>query len=304
MLNTHTDLPRHLFAIGFGYVAQIFTQHLQDDGWEVTGSTRNFDKALRMAEDHVDAAIWDGSTDQADASWVADTTAILISTPPTEAGCPALAAFGEAIKAARPQWIGYLSSNGIYGDHQGDWIDETTPPRPSSARGRNRLAAEAAWQVLGEQAGLPVKIFRLPGIYGPGRSAFDSIHKGRARRIVKPGQVFNRMHVADIAMALYRSLSLTLAGGHEETVFNLSDDEPSPPQDVITYACKLINTPPPPSIDFANAELSEMAKSFYADNKRVSNGRMKSILDITLTYPSYREGLRAIHVATQGADCK
>ena len=189
------------------------------------------------------------------------------------------------------QWIGYLSSNGVYGDHDGAFVDETTSPVPSSDRGKRRLAAEQEWQAFARHLSTPrLMIFRLPGIYGPGRSALDSVRSGSARRIVKPGQVFSRMHVDDIARAVIAGMNTQT----HHTVFNLCDDVPSPPQDVITHACELLGVSPPPEIALDDADISEMGRSFYADNKRVRNTRMKEVLGVSLLYPDYKAGLAAI----------
>jgi len=246
-----------------------------------------------MAADGVEPVVWD--TDQALAPALAQASHILVSAPPGDSGCPALHAVGRWLDAQQDGapdlgWIGYLSSNGVYGDHGGAWVDENTPPAPTSARGRRRLEAENGWLRLGTMSSVPVQIFRLPGIYGPGRSAIDQVRAGTARRIVKPGQVFSRMHVDDIAMALHAAMAATTT----LRLFNLADNEPAPPQDVVLYACKLLGVAPPPEQPLEAAGLSEMGRSFYADNKRVSNRRMREVLGFSPDYPSYREGLEAI----------
>jgi nucleoside-diphosphate-sugar epimerase len=219
----------------------------------------------------------------------------LVSTPPTENGCPAL----NTIKAAASntklgvKWLAYLSTNGVYGNHDGAWVDETSELRATSVRATRRAAAENAWRAFADQFDLPLIIFRLPGIYGPGRSAIDSIREGKAKRIYKKGQVFSRMHVDDIASAL--AASMERPGAYD--LYNLADNEPAPPQDVVEYACQLLGVEPPPLVSIEDANLSDMAKSFYADSKRVSNKRMKETLGVTLQYPSYREGLKAILAA-------
>jgi nucleoside-diphosphate-sugar epimerase len=187
------------------------------------------------------------------------------------------------------EWIGYLSTTGVYGDRAGGWVDETAELRPVNARSRWRVEAEAAWAA----SGLPVEIFRLAGIYGPGRSAFDRLREGRAQRIVKQGQIFSRIHVDDIAAALAASI----AAPRPAVVWNLADDEPAPPEDVIAYAAELLGLPVPPAIPFEEAELSPMARSFYAESKRVSNRRLRETLGVALAHPTYREGLRAILAA-------
>jgi nucleoside-diphosphate-sugar epimerase len=220
-----------------------------------------------------------------------EATHVLISAPPGEVGDPVLNQHSaDLAQAPSLRWIGYLSTVGVYGDHQGDWVDETTPPNPVSQRGRRRVGAEEAWLALGADAGARVLIFRLAGIYGPGRSAIDRLRAGTAQRIVKPGQVFNRIHVEDIAEIVHASLS----GGGTHAVYNVADDEPAPPQDVIAYAAELLQMPPPPAIAIEDARLSVMAKSFYVENKRISNARAHRDLGIDLKYPNYRLGLQAI----------
>ena len=187
-------------------------------------------------------------------------------------------------------WVGYLSTVGVYGDWQGQWVDETSPTRPTSERSLRRVLAEKAWLGFGSETGRRVEIFRLSGIYGPGRSVIDNLRAGTARRIVKPGQVFNRIHVDDIAQVL--AAAIDTPAGH--TIYNVSDDEPAPPQDVVAYAAELLGLPIPPDIPFERAGLTGMAASFWAESKRVSNARMKTALGVTLAYPTYREGLRAI----------
>jgi len=201
-----------------------------------------------------------------------------------------LTAFRETILERMPKlaWIGYLSTVGVYGDHGGGWVDETTPLKPVSQRSVERVAAEGAWEAIAASRGVPLAILRLSGIYGPGRNAFVNLAEGKARRLVKPGQVFNRIHVEDIAGSL-QLLADDAIGG----IFNVTDDEPAPPQDVVEFAAKLAAVPVPPEIDFDTATLSPMARSFYGENKRVSNARMKRT-GYTFSYPTYREALAAL----------
>lgn len=281
---------REIVFLGYGYTARALARRLKPAGWRVAATARTGQKAALIARDGARAIPWTEAG--IDPAAFDGASAVLVSTPPGEDGCPALAAAGEALagRADAIDWIGYLSSNGVYGDHGGAWVDEFSPLRAVSRRGLRRIAAEADWASLGATFDLPVVIFRLPGIYGPGRSALDAVRDGRARRIVKDGQVFNRMHVDDIAAALEASLARPAAGA----LFNLADDLPSPPQDVIEYACALLAVEPPPPIPFEEAELSHMGRSFYLENKRVRNDRMKQALGVALAYPTYREGLRAI----------
>lgn len=279
-----------LFCIGYGYTAAVFANRLRQDAWTIAGTTTKSEKAETMLANGVQAHIWDG--DAFDPAWLDGQNAILVSTPPNDDGCPALRATQGAIADRRDgvTWLGYLSTNGVYGDHQGAWVDETSPLTATSERGRRRVAAEHAWRAFAAKHDLPLIIFRLPGIYGPGRSAIDTVRAGKAKRIFKEGQVFSRMHVDDIAAALDASINKPRV----YDLYNLADDEPAPPQDVIEYACTLLDVAPPALVNLEQAALSDMAKSFYADNKRVSNQRMKDALEVSLSYPTYREGLRAI----------
>ena len=285
-----------LLSFGHGYSARALAQLLLAQGWRVIGTTRSDAKAEAMRAIGAEALVWPGAALQ-DA--LRDATHLLISAGPGEAGDPVLAAAEQQIAAAAPglRWVGYLSTTGVYGDHQGGWVDETTPLTPSTARGRLRVEAEAAWQALAARTGLPLHIFRLAGIYGPGRGPFAKVRAGTARRIVKPGQVFSRIHVEDIAQTLAASIARPDPGA----VYNLCDDDPAPPQDVIAYAAELLGLPLPPEVDFATAEMSPMARSFYAESKRVRNDRIKRDLGITLKYPDYRSGLRAMLVEGAGA---
>lgn len=236
----------------------------------------------------VEAILWDdaAAVDQA----IVGAGHLLASLPPDAHGDPVLDRHAAALAAASPRWVGYLSTTGVYGDRAGGWVDEESAIDPATERGRRRAAAEAAWLAIG----LPVHLLRLAGIYGPGRSALDRVRDGRARRIVKPGQVFSRIHVADIAQVLAASIARPRPG----RAYNLADDMPAPPQDVIAFAADLLGAPPPPEVAFDEADLSPMARSFYAESKRVSNARIKSELGVQLLYPDYRAGLRAIHAAS------
>jgi nucleoside-diphosphate-sugar epimerase len=220
-----------------------------------------------------------------------DTTHLLSSVPPDDRGDPVIDIHGREIAAAsgRLDWLGYLSTTGVYGDRAGDWVDEASALTPSGFRGRRRVAAEQAWLGLPR----PAHLFRLAGIYGPGSSALDTVREGRAKRIAKPGQVFSRIHLEDIVQVIEASIARPHAG----TAYNVCDDDPAPPSDVIAFACELLQVPPPPEIDFDRAELSPMARSFYDDNKRVRNDRIKTELGVSLRYPSYRLGLPAILAA-------
>ena len=279
-------MPDALFCFGLGYSAGFLARDLAAKGWTIAGTSRDGATTpfpLRRFAREVPLA---GAP-----QLLADATHLLISIPPDATGCPVFDSHGDDIAALRQlRWIGYLSSTNVYGDQAGGWVDETTPLAPSGERGRRRLAAEAAWLGIGQRSGIAVQIFRLAGIYGPGRSALDALRAGTARRIFKPGQVFSRIHVADLIAVLEASMVRPRASA----VYNVCDDMPSPPDEVIAYAATLLGVTPPPLEDFATAALSPMARSFYDDSKRVLNRRIKEELGVTLRYPSYREGLAAL----------
>ncbi len=277
-----------LFCFGLGYSAGFLARGLAQEGWRIAGTSREAPAATAGFPHRR----FDRAHPLADACGIlAGMTQLLVSIPPDEAGCPVIDCHGSDIAAiAGLRWIGYLSSTNVYGDRGGAWVDEATPPAPRGERGRRRVAAESAWLALGARSGVPVQIFRLAGIYGPGRSALDTLRAGTARRIVKPGQVFSRIHVDDLVAAVRASMARPHAGA----IYNVCDDAPAPPDDVIAYAAMLLGMPPPPLEDYATAALSPMARSFYDESKRVSNRRMKNALGVTLRYASYLEGLAAL----------
>ncbi len=281
----------NLFAFGLGYSAQHFI-HLHADAFaHISGTVRDRTKPrpllgateiLQFSSEHVSPEI-DERLGAADA--------ILVSVAPGTSADPVLARFGRRIAATkRRQRILYLSTIGVYGDHGGAWVDESAPPSPLSERSKVRVQAEKAWSALGKDASKTVHVLRLSGIYGPGRNALVNLAAGRAHRYVKPGQVFNRIHAADIAHAC---AALVGRDGPGE-VWNITDDEPAPPQDVVAYAAALMGVEPPPAQDFATAALTPMARSFYGENKRCSNAKMKERLGLTMAYPTYREGIAAL----------
>jgi nucleoside-diphosphate-sugar epimerase len=281
-----------LFCFGLGYSARHLIGRLDRSAWSIAGTVRGPQSALSWRDKGIDAYVFDGTTPTPGIeAALAKATHVLISAPPGADGDPVLAHYRAAL-AASPAltWIGYLSTVGVYGEHHGGWVDETTPTAPVSARSKNRRAAEQAWKACSAETGKRVVIFRLAGIYGPGRSAIDSVRQGRARRIIKPGQRFNRIHVTDIANAVMASMD----GRGGATILNVTDDLPAPPQDVIAYAAELLGLPPPPAVPFDEADLSPMARSFYGENKQVRNDLMKRDLGLELTYPTYREGLAAL----------
>ncbi len=282
--------PIRLFVFGCGYSARVYVDRLSPEA--ISGvTTRSPEKARELATAGLRAFLFAAEAPLADGMEAAlgETTHLLLSIAPGSEGDPVLRRLASTIRTLpRLRWIGYLSTVGVYGDHGGAWVDEATPTAPASKRSRERLEAERAWQELADARGVPLAILRLSGIYGPGRSPFDKLANGTARRLVKPGQVFNRIHVDDIAGALAH-LSRDATGG----IFNVTDDEPAPPQDVVAHAARLAGFPLPPEIDFATADLTPMARSFYGENKRVSNAKLKRS-GYAMIFPSFREGLAAL----------
>tara|TARA_R110000868_G_scaffold38631_3_gene134958 strand:+ start:5419 stop:6282 length:864 start_codon:yes stop_codon:yes gene_type:complete len=277
--------PQKLFAFGLGFTSLALATRLQAQGLAVAGTCRSADKAASLRARGIDAHIY--APDQKfDANALNGTTHLLLSIPPDEAGDPVARDYGAALAALSLTWAGYLSTTGVYGDRGGDWVDEASPLEPTTARGARRLQAEQQWAALN----LPLHIFRLAGIYGPGRNQLVSLREGKARRVIKEGQVFSRIHVDDIAQVLLASI----AQPHIGAAYNLCDNDPAPPQEVVTYAAELLGMTPPPEINFEDADLSPMAKSFYAESKRVSNKRIREELGVVLKYPTYREGLKAL----------
>ncbi|MFN0115358.1 MAG: SDR family oxidoreductase [Paracoccaceae bacterium] len=281
--------PGTLLSFGHGYSAMALARLLLPAGWMVIGTTRSPDRAHVIAASGAEPLVWPGSDPSAA---LARATHLLSSVAPGGKSDPVLATAGAAIAEAAPhiRWAGYLSTTAVYGDRAGGWVDETSPPGPATERGRARVAAEEGWRELAGRAGLPLHIFRLAGIYGPGRVPFEKLRDGTARAIVKPGQVFSRIHVADIAQALAASMARPDPGA----VYNLCDDDPAPPQDVLAHAAFLLGMPPPPEVPYEKADLTPMARSFYAESKRVRNDRLKRDLGVRLLYPTYRQGLPAI----------
>ena len=278
-----------LLLFGPGYSGLALARRLQAGGWSIQGTARSLEAADRLAAAGIEpVAIQDGAA-MAKALEACD--ALLVTAAPDEAGCPGLAALSDPILAgARPGWIGYLSTTGVYGDRGGRWVTERSDLAPLSPQGRRRIEAEAGWRDLCARQGLNLAIFRLPGIYGPGRSAFDRLRDGTARRLIKPGQVFSRIHVEDLATALEASIRRPRAGA----VYNLCDDRPCPPQDVITYAAALSGAPPPPETVFDPDAVSPASRRFFGESKRVANALAKAELGWRPAYATYREGLDAI----------
>ena len=273
-----------LLSIGHGYSAQALARRLLPQGWQIIGTTRTEAGAKALRATGIDALVWP----EADLSGaLAKATHLLTSVAPGDSD-PVLQAIGPKIAGSALKWVGYLSTTAVYGHHNGDWVDEATPLAPTTARGAARVQAEADWTALG----LPLHIFRLAGIYGPGRGPFEKVRDGTARRIHKAGQVFSRIHVDDIAHVLHAALQRPHPG-----IYNVCDDDPASPEDILGLAADMLGLPPPPIVPYEQAEMTPMARSFYAENKRVRNDRIKTVLGVTLDYPTYREGLAAILAA-------
>lgn len=286
------EAAQRLFCFGYGYSCDYLGYALQQaGGWEIAGTTRDLGKKALMHERDIRAYIFDYSKPLNDPLlFLKGVTHLLISTPPDDEGDPVFIMHADDIlRHDTLKWVGYLSSTSVYGDRGGAWVDETTEPVPNSKRGSRRLLAEEQWLSLQKKHGLPVHIFRLAGIYGPGRSALDSVRAGVARRIDKPGHAFSRIHVDDIVGALLASM-LNPAPGE---IYNVCDDNAAPSHEVIKYACELLGLTPPPLIPFEDAGMAPIALSFYKDNKRVRNDKIKEALGVVLRYPDYRAGLRA-----------
>jgi nucleoside-diphosphate-sugar epimerase len=267
-----------LLILGLGYTGRVVATHMRALGWAVRGTSRSAEKGLLQ---------WPGSDISATLDWA---THILISAAPDENGDPFLAGLEADILKATPEWLGYLSTTGVYGDHGGAWVDEATKLTPATTRGHHRVRAENQWMSLHKTHGLPVHIFRLAGIYGPSRGPFAKVRNGSARRIIKQNQVFSRIHVEDIAQTIAASIAKPNPG----QIYNVCDNDPAPPQDVIGYAAELLGLPLPAALDFETADLTPMARSFYAESKKVSNTRIKAELGVQLRYPDYKTGLHAL----------
>lgn len=277
-----------MLIFGYGYTAKVFGAALHKAGWRVIGTTRSIETAAEMHENGIEAIIWPGADihDAIDAA-----THILISIAPSEAGDPVLLALKDEIceRAKHLQWVGYLSTTAVYGDRQGGWVDENSALNPATPRGKWRADAEREWL----DTNLPIHIFRLAGIYGPGRGPFAKVRSGTARRIIKNGQVFSRTHVEDITQVLLASIATPNSGA----IYNVCDNDPAPPQDVIAAAARLLGLPLPPSMPYETADITPMARSFYAESKKVSNARILGELGVVLKYPDYHTGLSALLAA-------
>ncbi len=290
-------MTKNLFIFGLGYSARFFAEHMRAEGWQVTGTTRSAKKAADLAIAGFQPMLYSGGASEEMRAALRAADAVLISIAPDPEAAQADPEFGgdpvlrdfakELTSLPKKPWLGYLSTVGVYGNHDGAWVDETTQCRPVSRRSKARIAAETAWQKAAAAAGLTLGIFRLSGIYGPGRNPLEKVARGEGRRINKPGQVFNRIHVDDIAAAL----ALAVAQ-HKGGIFNITDDEPAPPQDVVAFAANLLEVEVPPLIPFDDADLSPMGRSFYGENKRVANAKSKAELGLHYSVPDYRTGMK------------
>jgi len=289
----------HLLIFGYGYTARRIGRRLRDRGWVVSGTRSTSIGAEEVDAEGIRGYVFDGKERSERLGLAARSAShVLVSIPPTEGGDPVLRHYRTDLEAAVDRgWIGYLSTTGVYGDHGGAWIDESTPVSPGTLRSVRRVEAERAWSRLANETDCTLQIFRLSGIYGPERSVIDRLRSGTAQRLVRPGLVFNRIHVDDVAGAVLAGIGAPTASG----VVNVSDDHPAPPGDVLVEAAALLDIEPPPALSADAADLSPKARSFYAENKRVANARLKHTLGYRLRYPTYREGLAAI-VAEAGSD--
>ena len=273
-------------SFGHGYTAQALTPHLNEKGWTVFGTSRSKDNFSDIEKSGAIPILW-GSDELR--SLIKEAASVLSSVAPKDGNDPVIQMYGEDLKenSSQIKWAGYLSTIGVYGDTKGEWVNESSPLKPSTNRGIARVNAEKKWL---KNSFLPSHIFRLGGIYGPNRGPFQKVLQGKAVKIIKPGQVFSRMHILDIVQTLLASISQP----KPHSIYNLCDDNPAPPQDVLSYAAKLLSVDQPPTVRFEDADLSEMARSFYAENKRVSNQLIKSELGVDLSYPDYKVGLESL----------
>ena len=284
----------NVFFFGMGYSSLATARAIHniiDNDVPIAGTTRTEEGVERLAESPYRLHVFDGVHQSTTLSGdLRRATHVVLSIPPNDSGDPALNLHRDDLDAADElQWLCYFSTVGVYGDFGGAWIDETAPTRPINKRSQQRVEVEQQWRDYARGRGVPLLVLRLAGIYGPGRSSYDKLREGTARRIIKPNQVFNRIHVDDIGRITALAARQTLAG-----TFNLSDDEPAPPQDLVEYAARRLGVPVPPDVPFEEAQMTPMARSFYSDNKRVSSQAIRKALGTELIYPNYRAGLDAI----------
>ena len=280
-------MNRTLLCFGCGYSATVLAARLTGEGgWRVIGTTRGAEGAARIEAAGAEARFWPESDVSVE---LEEATHLLVSVPPGEKGDPVLGSEAKKIAARGPKirWAGYLSTTAVYGNHDGKWVDERTATAPTTRRGMLRVQAEQGWAALANSAGIPLRVFRLAGIYGPGRGPLAQLASGRKRIILKKNQVFNRIHVDDIANVLRASIEVST----QESIYNVCDDLPAPPERVIEFAAHLIGSEVPEAVPFERAELSPMARSFYSESKRISNGLMKRDLIKELQYPDFFAGL-------------
>ncbi|MDI1282792.1 MAG: SDR family oxidoreductase [Reyranella sp.] len=287
-------MTKRLFIFGLGYSGLEIAQLAKAEGWTVAGTCRSAEKAASLRAGGIETHVFDGTAPLSAAAF-GDSSHVVCTIAPGHAGDPALRLATPLLRQA--PWLGYLSTVGVYGDHGGGWVDEETPPSPGKPRSLERLAAERGWQAMALEAGAKLDIFRLPGIYGPGRSALDQVKAGTARRIDKPGQIFSRAHVADIAATVVKAMT----SPHPGSLYNVADDLPVSTGEVVAFACELLGVPVPSSIPWEEAApaMSDMARSFYSESRRIRNDKIKRKLGVVLKYPTYREGLTAILKAPQ-----
>ena len=283
-----------LFCLGPGYTVRRLALELRDKGWRVSGTVRDASQIADLAREGIEAVVF--GSDAAE-TLLLQATHVIDSIPPVpgEAPLPLVCHASAFARHENLRWLAYLSTTGVYGDRRGNWVDESDEAEPATERGARRLSAEQAWLIMHERYGLPVHVFRLAGIYGPGRGVLEQVRAGKARRVIKPGQVFSRIHVDDIVATLRASIARPSPGA----IYNVCDDEPESPAIVTEYACRLLGVAAPRPVALEEAGLSAMAASFYADNKRVSNRKIKEELGVRLRYPSYREGLSALTASSR-----
>ncbi len=280
-----------LFIFGMGYCALALARVLKDDSWQIAGTCREPEQKEALSREGYETHLFQGGGNEIRDS-LARADSVLIAIPPPTSGSDVVwELFREAIlHHPRLRWLGYLSTTGVYGDHDGEWVDEDSELKPVADHHRRRWQAETLWRDSFHSHGLPIHVFRLAGVYGPGRNLLQKVIAGQAKRIEKPGLVFGRVHVEDVAEVLKASLARPDPGA----IYNVCDDLPAPPAEVTEYACRLLNRPPPPLVPFEQAVLSEMGRSFYLNNRRVSNRRIKEELKVKLRYSNYRDGLQAL----------